>query len=48
VRKLDRILVFDHGRIVEDDTHQQLMQHSNGMYRRLVERQAAGMMELAV
>jgi len=48
VRKLDRILVFDQGRIVEDDTHQQLMQHPNGMYRRLVERQAAGMMELAV
>lgn len=48
VRKLDRILVFDHGRIVEDDTHQQLMQHRDGIYRRLVERQAAGMVEAAV
>lgn len=42
VRKLDRILVFDRGRIVEDDSHQHLMQLPHGMYRRLVERQAAG------
>jgi len=48
VRKLDRILVFDQGRIVEDDTHQHLMQHATGIYRRLVERQAAGMVELAM
>jgi len=48
VRKLDRILVFDRGEIVEDDTHQQLMQHTDGIYRRLVERQASGMVELSV
>lgn len=48
VRKLDRILVFEQGRIVEDDTHEQLMQHPGGTYRRLVERQAAGMTASAV
>jgi len=46
VRQLDRILVFDRGRIVEDDTHQALMKLAGGMYRRLVERQAAGIVDL--
>ncbi len=42
VRELDRILVFDHGRIVEDGTHAALMRLKGGIYRRLVERQAEG------
>jgi len=40
VRELDRILVFDHGRIVEDGSHAGLMWLQGGLYRRLVEHQA--------
>jgi ATP-binding cassette subfamily B protein len=39
VRELDRILVFDHGRIVEDGSHANLMRLKDGLYRRLVEHQ---------
>ena len=42
VRTLDRILVFDEGRIVEDGGHAALMQRKDGIYRRLVQRQAEG------
>jgi ATP-binding cassette subfamily B protein len=40
VRALDRILVFDKGRIVEDGTHLALLSRSGGLYRQLFERQA--------
>ncbi|HEX4737380.1 MAG TPA: ABC transporter ATP-binding protein [Allosphingosinicella sp.] len=40
VRALDRILVFDKGRIVEDGTHESLLARPGGQYRRLFERQA--------
>ncbi|MEN9709632.1 MAG: hypothetical protein RIQ68_2040, partial [Pseudomonadota bacterium] len=40
VQRLDRILVFDHGKIVEDGTHRSLMARENGAYRRLVETQS--------
>ena len=43
VRELDRILVFDHGRIVEDGNHASLLRLTGGIYRRLVERQAEGL-----
>ena len=39
VRSLDRILVFDHGRIVEEGTHATLTQRPDGIYRGLFERQ---------
>jgi ATP-binding cassette subfamily B protein len=39
VRSLDRILVFDHGRIVEEGTHTMLAQRPGGIYRALFERQ---------
>ena len=42
VRAMDRILVFDHGRIVEEGTHASLLQQPNGAYRRLFERQSGG------
>ncbi|HYX01962.1 MAG TPA: ABC transporter ATP-binding protein, partial [Reyranella sp.] len=42
VRELDRILVFDHGRIVEDGNHATLLRLKGGIYRRLIERQAEG------
>jgi ATP-binding cassette subfamily B protein len=43
VRELDRILVFDQGRIVEDGNHGALMRLKGGIYHRLVERQAEGL-----
>ena len=41
VRALDRILVFDRGRVVEDGPHAALMRRPNGAYRALFERQSA-------
>lgn len=40
VRALDRLLVFDKGKIVEEGNHEQLIRLSGGIYRRLFERQA--------
>ncbi|WP_424627652.1 ABC transporter ATP-binding protein [Bradyrhizobium sp. SYSU BS000235] len=39
VRSMDRILVFDRGRIVEEGTHTTLAQRPGGIYRALFERQ---------
>jgi ATP-binding cassette subfamily B protein len=39
VRALDRILVFDRGRVVEEGDHAHLLAHRDGIYRRLFERQ---------
>jgi ATP-binding cassette subfamily B protein len=35
----DRVLVIDQGRVVESGSHAALMEHNEGLYRRLVERQ---------
>ena len=43
VRTLDRILVFDHGRVVEEGEHDMLAGIDGGIYRRLFERQAMGL-----
>ncbi|NMA97046.1 MAG: ABC transporter ATP-binding protein [Phyllobacteriaceae bacterium] len=40
VRALDRLLVFDKGKIVEEGNHEALIRLSGGIYRRLFERQA--------
>jgi ATP-binding cassette subfamily B protein len=40
VRSLDRLLVFDKGRIVEEGDHAQLIGLTGGIYRRLFEKQA--------
>jgi ATP-binding cassette subfamily B protein len=40
VRALDRLLVFESGRIVEEGTHEALVGKAEGIYRRLFERQA--------
>lgn len=42
VRAMDRILVFDQGRIMEEGNHEALLRRPQGYYRRLFERQAGG------
>ena len=37
IQRLDRILVFDHGHIVEDGTHEDLLKRPDGIYRKLLE-----------
>jgi ATP-binding cassette, subfamily B, bacterial len=44
VRMLDRILVFDRGRVVEAGTHEELVRREGGTYRKLFERQVLGLM----
>lgn len=43
VRQMDRILVFERGRIVEQGSHQALMAQPGGHYRQLFTRQAEGL-----
>ncbi|RUV06022.1 hypothetical protein EOA79_10670, partial [Mesorhizobium sp. M1A.F.Ca.IN.020.03.2.1] len=43
VRALDRLLVFDRGRVIEEGDHATLIQLDGGIYRRLFERQALGL-----
>jgi ATP-binding cassette subfamily B protein len=43
VRAMDRILVFDHGRIVEEGNHEALLRRAHGQYRQLFERQSGGL-----
>ncbi|HEY9125495.1 MAG TPA: ABC transporter ATP-binding protein, partial [Acidobacteriaceae bacterium] len=45
VRMMDRILVFDRGRVVEEGKHDELVQREGGVYRRLFERQALGLVQ---
>jgi ATP-binding cassette, subfamily B, bacterial len=40
IRKMDRLLVIDHGRIIEEGSHDALIRLEGGLYRRLFERQA--------
>jgi len=44
VRALDRILVFQRGRIIEDGPHDTLLRLDGGIYRSLYERQAMGLL----
>jgi len=44
VRMLDRILVFERGKVIEQGTHQELVQRDGGTYKRLFERQALGLL----
>lgn len=48
VLQLDRILVFEAGRIVEDGTHADLARRTHGVYRRLLETQSEGLLPGAV
>jgi ATP-binding cassette, subfamily B, bacterial len=40
VRALDRLLVLDKGKVIEEGSHETLIGLENGLYRRLFERQA--------
>ncbi|SCW96140.1 ABC transporter ATP-binding protein [Ancylobacter rudongensis] len=46
VRAMDRILVFEHGHILEDGRHAELLARPGGRYRRLFERQSDGMAQI--
>jgi ATP-binding cassette subfamily B protein len=41
VRALDRLLVFEGGRVIEEGSHAELLGRDSGIYRRLFERQAS-------
>lgn len=45
VRTLDRILVFDQGRIVGDGDHETLLMNADGQYRRLFDRQSGNIVD---
>ena len=42
IKKVDRILVFDEGKIIEQGSHVELLQKKNGLYKKLYEMQAGG------
>ncbi|MDP2586813.1 MAG: ABC transporter ATP-binding protein [Candidatus Komeilibacteria bacterium] len=45
IMKMDRIVVIDQGKVVEEGTHQQLLKQKNGLYKKLWERQAGGFIQ---
>ena len=45
IRRVDRILVFDAGRIVEEGSHELLLRRPGGRYRKLVEMQTFGIVD---
>ena len=47
VRAMDRILVFDRGRVVEQGDHARLLAQPDGIYRRLFERQVLALTAVA-
>lgn len=42
VRRADRIIVLEKGKIVEEGSHDDLMKHSNGLYKEMFDKQAEG------
>ena len=45
VRALERILIFDRGRVVEEGSHGTLIGNEDGIYRRLFDRQVLGLVD---
>ncbi len=45
VRALERILIFDRGRVVEEGSHASLIGNEDGIYRRLFDRQVLGLVD---
>lgn len=47
IRAVDRILVFSHGKIVEQGTHDELLARPDSLYKRLYDMQALGLIDLS-
>ncbi len=45
IQKMDRIIVVDNGKIIEQGSHQELLQNENSLYKKLWELQAGGFLE---
>lgn len=45
IQKMDRILVMDNGKIVEEGTHRELIRKSDGIYAKLWQKQSGGFIE---
>lgn len=45
IMKMDRIVVLDQGRVVEEGTHPQLLKKPRGLYKKLWQRQAGGFIQ---
>jgi ATP-binding cassette subfamily B protein len=45
IQKMDRILVLDNGKIVEEGTHASLLTHENGLYAKLWQHQSGGFLQ---
>jgi ABC-type multidrug transport system ATPase subunit len=45
IQKMDRIIVVDGGKIVEQGSHKNLLQKKNSLYRKLWELQAGGFLK---
>ncbi len=43
VKHADRVLVMEHGKIIQSGTHKSLMQNTTGIYYRLAYRQLHGL-----
>ena len=45
IQKMDRIIVIDQGKIIEQGSHQKLLENENSLYKKLWELQAGGFLE---
>ncbi len=43
IRQMDRIIVLEKGKIIEDGTHQKLLDKKSGLYKKLWDLQAGGL-----
>lgn len=46
IREMDRIIVIENGKIIEDDTHNELIGKKDGLYKKLWDLQAGGFEEI--